>query len=71
MLRILRVGGRQRRGKVGQHQAQVLLLLDRAQRYPDEEPFALAVEHPCYGRPEVFTTLEASREITAGPNLGI
>ena len=36
-----------------------------------EEPFALAVEHPCYGRPEVFTTLEASREITAGPNLGI
>lgn len=43
----------------------------RRQKYPAEAPYEFALEHPCAGKPEVYTDLDASRVITSGSNLGI
>jgi hypothetical protein len=48
-----------------------LAMSARAQRFPEEEPYALPTKHPCAGRPERYIGLNASREITQGPNLGV
>jgi hypothetical protein len=58
--------------RIYQRSRMIPLAIDaRAQRFPEEEPYALTPSHPCAGRPERYTGLEASREITAGDNLGI
>ena len=58
--------------RIYQRSRMIPLAMDaRAQRFPDEKPYALPREHPCAGRPERYTGLEASREVTQGPNLGI
>lgn len=58
--------------RIYQRSRMIPLAIDaRAQRFPEEVPYALPTQHPCAGRPERYTGLTASREITQGPNLGI
>ena len=58
--------------RIDQRSRIIALAVDaRRQRFPEEISYCFSSQHPCSGRAEVYTSLEDSRLLTEGPNLGI